>query len=295
MTTRQVIYAWHFLEFAMFFLLVGKSTDLGLIGVVLLAFGCMVSARFLVIGTIATIVSLRFSISSITLKQFWFLWWGEFEAFCILYFWQQAKPRKTNYKPQTIKKHHVILAHGFLCNDGFWYRLLPLLERNGYSVSSIELPNPFYSIDRFTELLEAEIDRVFSLKPNVGVTLIGFSMGGLAIRDLDTHLQPRVNAITIKTPHRGTHLACVPAFFGIPNGKEMSPGSFWINQLNSEVNNFKNAVGIFTAHDTIVIPAELGRPPFHPLKRKAKGHLHASIDKKLHRHLIRLLRVFTAS
>jgi hypothetical protein len=140
--------------------------------------------------------------------------------------------------------------------------------------------------------LEAELDRVLTLNPNAEVTFIGFSMGGLAIRNLSPRLQKLTNIITIKTPHHGTYLARIPGFFGAKNGIEMSPNSEFIGLLNSRENHFKHAVGIFSAHDTIVIPAQFGFPPFHPLKRKAKGHLHASDDAKLHRHLIRLLEVF---
>jgi hypothetical protein len=291
-TTRQVIYAWQILEFAVFFGVFQIQTEVAFFGIVLGAFFCMISARFISIGLIATMVSLRFSVSDIQPKQFFSLWWGEFWAFCLLYFWYQVLPRKRNRWAKIISDKHVILAHGFLCNDGFWHKLAPMLEENGYSVSSVEMPYPFASIELYTKLLEMEFNRVLDLNRNAQVTFIGFSMGGLAIRNLKPKLQSLANIITIKTPHHGTQLARIPGFFGTKNGVEMTPGSEFITRLNTKGDCFKHAVGIFSAHDTIVIPAQLGTPPFHPLKRKAKGHLHASDDSNLHRHLVRLLKVF---
>ena len=58
-----------------------------------------------------------------------------------------------------VRAKHVILVHGFFCNDGFWFQLAPKLLSDGYSVTGVEMSSVFSSIDQFTVLLEQEIGR----------------------------------------------------------------------------------------------------------------------------------------
>ena len=193
-------------------------------------------------------------------------------------------------KKPSVGDRHVIFMHGFFCNDGFWLRLSSLLVNQGFTVSGVEMPAAFASIDEFSRLLEVEIERCVAKNANTQLTLIGFSMGGLACRQLPRETQKRLGLITLYTPHRGTQLARLIGYFGASNGRDMTVGSEWLKQCNAQPNYFRSAVSIWSSHDTIVLPAQNAESTFHSLRLIGRGHLSAAIDKKLHRHVIRLLK-----
>ncbi len=291
LTVRRLIWSWQIIEFGLTYWLIGR------LGVsfgyqFLLTVIMMIGVRALFIGILTTFITLSFAKSRLTIGQFVRFWFSEFAAFCLLYFWFQAKPRRNLMLITEVKQNHVIFAHGFFCNDGFWFRLAPRLLKEGFSVSGVEMPMVFGSIDLFSMLLEKEVARCLNLNPESNITIIGFSMGGLACRGLPENIHKAINVITLYTPHRGTNLARVIGIMGADNGKQMTVGSSWLNDLNAKPNNFKHSVGIWSTHDTIVIPATGGEPPSHPLKLIGRGHLFAAIDTKLHRHVVRLLKHF---
>jgi pimeloyl-ACP methyl ester carboxylesterase len=255
----------------------------------------LLTVRSLVIGVYGFVLAASYRDEKLSYRQFFKYWVGETLAFSSLYYFYQLLPRHWLAKEKIVSKNHVILVHGFFCNDGMWFRLRPKLQQAGYSVSTVEMPQAFASVNAFTDLIRQEIVRVQQELPGVNLTVIGFSMGGLATRNLPVGIQEDVNLITLNSPHQGSWLAAIPGFFKAPNGRQMTPGSDWLKQLNERELNFKQAAGIWTTHDTIVIPAKNSIPPFHPLKLRGRGHLHIAIDDKAHRHLIRVLSVMSAS
>jgi triacylglycerol esterase/lipase EstA (alpha/beta hydrolase family) len=291
MTVRQAIFTWQILE-ALFFWFIAVSFGIHGWQSMLVVAVSMIVARLLVVWFIATTVTLFFSTAAINLKQYLLLCWGEFTAFFILYFWFQAKPRLRNFQPASIANNHVILVHGFFCNDGFWFKLRPSLIDAGYSVSMIEMKPLFGSLDELAELATAEYHRIKLLNSSANVTFVGFSMGGLSIKAIDEKVQKNSNFIALDVPHQGTYLASVSAFLGSKNGQQMNPKSDWLQKNQKSKSQFKYEVGIWSAHDTIVVPARFGKPPVHSLMRKGKGHLNVAIDRALHKHIIRLLRCF---
>ncbi|WP_196157715.1 triacylglycerol lipase [Reinekea sp. G2M2-21] len=289
-SVRRLIWSWQIIE-AVLLIALFRQSQVSLMMVLLLTLVTMVLLRGIIVGIIAVTVSVSFASTTITKMQFLRFWWGEFVAFCYLYFWAQAKPRKTLDPHPPVLQRHVIFVHGFLCNDGFWIQLGRQLQRAGVSFSSVEMSAAFASIETFARLVENEIEHCLARNSNASITLIAFSMGGLACRRLPDGLQKNVNLITLYTPHQGTLLANITGFFGAANGREMAKGSDWLATLNQQPDQFKKAVGIWSTHDTIVMPSVLGKPPFHALRLRGRGHLNASIDRRLHRHLIRLLKV----
>jgi len=292
MSVRQLIWVWQILEFAILYLLVGRagSSVLLILFIVLLL---MLSLRFIIIGIVAGAVSLYWGVTKLSLKGFISLWFGEFWAFVVMYSGFQAVPKSLLVFPSEIKNRHVVLVHGFFCNNGFWYLLARRLIKHGFSVSFVEMSNPFASLERLSGLIEREVMRIKSHNSATQTSLVTFSMGGLAARFYLSHTGKAENIrfISVNMPFNGTYLGGLPGLLGAKNGQEMRPNNPWIKKLalaeSPEEKKFH--VGIWSAHDTIVIPSELGRPAFHPLMRKAKGHLNASIDRSLHRHICRLL------
>ncbi|EAR08563.1 putative lipase transmembrane protein [Reinekea sp. MED297] len=246
----------------------------------------MLALRALLIGVICIVVTVQFSHQSLSPWRWVRYWVQEFVAFVSLYSVMQALPRRWVQPNDPVTNHHVILAHGFLCNDGFWWRFVPRLRQAGLSVSSVEMPGAFASIEEFQQRLSAEIERVSSINPDAVITLVGFSMGGLAARCLPRKQQQRCELITLYTPHYGTLMAYVPRWVGATNGRQMCPGNPWLSGLKRHPIAFRRMLGVWTRHDTIVIPPIRSRAPFDNWAQSGQGHLSASLDGSLHQRLL---------
>nr|BBD14181.1 hypothetical protein [Reinekea sp.] len=291
MTVRGFIWLWQILEFG---LLLG-ALNFYFPFVLSILFTCvsMLFLRFIFIALVAGIVNIKFTDSRHGLGVYFKQTCDEFRAFCVLYFWHQAIPRSWLSKREVeLKSDHVILAHGFLCNEGFWFLLKSCLLMRGISFSAVERKSAFGTIDKYTDLLSYEIKRVESLSSNVKITIVAFSMGGLAARNLPLELQRRVNLITVFTPHNGTMLALLSRLIFAKNGSEMSIGSPWLERLNSHPNYFRCQKGYWSAHDTIVLPPKNSIPPFEDCMLASKGHLYAALDIELHELILDDIEAF---
>lgn len=289
MTVRQFIWGWQLLEaavlFMIFSLVAGHSWSAAM-GYVLLT---MVLLRALVIGGVLLAVIAYFGDAKLGMIDGVKCWIEETFAFVLLYGWFQAIPRQFTRFNELPGKHHVVLVHGFLCNDGFWYRLAPELQRAGMTVSTVEMPMAFAGIDRFTDLLAQELQRLRAKNPEAQISIVAFSMGGLAARNLPEEWQRECELLTVYSPHQGTVLAGLTGPIGAVNGRQMRPGSAWLHQLEVRPWAFSRAAGFWTAHDTIVLPAVNSRPPFTETMRTGHGHLSAAIDRTLHRDILKWL------
>ena len=291
LTVRRLIWLWQCLEFFLLYWIWRQFHD-GVLAISVLTLFTMVSLRLLLMGVHVSVIAHMSATSKMSIKSFMCFCFNEFLSFCYLYFWWQAKPRTLFMREPVVRDKHVILVHGFFCNDGFWFQLAPKLLSDGYSVTGVEMSSVFSSIDQFTVLLEQEIGRCLAENSMAEITVVSFSMGGLAARNLPSDVQQKIHLITLYTPHGGTKLASIISLFGAKNGKQMSAGSFWTYSCNSQPSNFIDAVGIWSEHDTIVVPSFNAVPPFHALRLHGRGHLSAAIDGKLHRHILRLLKCF---
>lgn len=289
MTVRQFIWSWQSAEFSAFWVLWSVVT--GLPGVaVLRAVLSMLLLRALIIGLVCVLVTGHFSQNSLSPVKWIRYWIGEVAAFVSLYSLWQMLPRRRVQPVESVSGHHVILAHGFLCNDGFWFRLIPRLQRAGFSVSTVEQPEVFGDIDDFQQRLCSETERVLAENPMVRVTLVGFSMGGLAARRLPVALQQRCDLITVYSPHFGTVQARLTRPFRAVNGRQMRPGNPWLRTLNQAPIGYRRTLGFWSEHDTIIAPPIRGRAPFEHRTRLGYGHLSAALDRDLHRQLVAWLQ-----
>ncbi len=290
MTVRGFIWVWQLVEAAVLFVFLLFNVNLFTAMTLLLP--VMVFLRLMFVGLVALIVMLNSQGNRLPFQRFVQYWLRESFAFCRLYFFDQARPRSTLIGSSEVRNKHLIFAHGFLCNDGFWQLLAKAALQDGFSVSFVEQDTAFGDIEDFTDKIEQEINRIKKIKPLAGVTCISFSMGGLACRALPPEVKSNLNLITVFTPHFGTWLSWFALPFGAINAKQMRPDNAWLNSLNQKPDLFKHCAGFWTKHDTIVIPADLSKPTFPALMLKGRGHLTAAYDQRLHSHVMRVLRYF---
>jgi PGAP1-like protein len=152
----------------------------------------------------------------------------------------------------------IILVHGYFANRGYFAGLVRALESRGVGpIFTPNLTSTFATIERFSEELAAEIERVAGTG-EAQVVVIAHSMGGLGARAyLRTHGAGRVRKlITIASPHHGT----VHARFGAgDSARQMSRGSRFLEELR-EQEGLRGpgcrVTSIYTPHDNLVAPQE---------------------------------------
>ena len=153
----------------------------------------------------------------------------------------------------------LLLIHGYLANRGFWYWIRKRLELRGWVVATLTLEPTYADIDTYADLIAKRIETVLAETGAEKVILIGHSMGGLASRACLRKYGSRYVAglITLGTPHHGSRLASIG--WGM-NGKQMRPGSAWLELLNVvEAGYLPDTVAVFSYGDNFVMPQENAR------------------------------------
>jgi predicted alpha/beta hydrolase family esterase len=156
----------------------------------------------------------------------------------------------------------VILVHGYFANRGYFAFLVRALEEAGAGpVFAPNFTSAFATIERLTDELHAEIERIAAGTREPRVILVCHSMGGLAARFyLCRHGDARVaKLVTIATPHAGTLLARFAA--GL-NARQMRRDSAFVRELCAREAQRRPACGvtsIYSPHDNLVVPQETGR------------------------------------
>ena len=151
----------------------------------------------------------------------------------------------------------VLLVHGYLCNRGYWWRLLPALEAAGYQVATLSLQPAFGDVAGYVPQLAKRIDEVRAATGCDQVILLGHSMGGLVARAyLHRHGGNHVaRLVTLGSPHHGSQLAVL----GIgPNAKQMLPGSPWLAAVTLP-EPAPPCVAIYSCQDNFVMPQDSAR------------------------------------
>ncbi len=190
------------------------------------------------------------------------LWWRslftEFVAtsrvFLLQQPWACAAPavQQASASPGRIP---VVLVHGYLCNHRVWNVMSRRLRAAGHPVLAVDLEPLFTSIDLYAPIIEQAVLALCRQTGAEKVTLIGHSMGGLAIRAwMRSHGNSRVASVmTLGTPHAGTQIDARPRS---TNGKQMLLRSAWLQELAaSETASARALMRIaFTPQDNIVYP-----------------------------------------
>jgi pimeloyl-ACP methyl ester carboxylesterase len=192
-------------------------------------------------------------------------WRGEVVTAPRVFFWRQ--PFRSNVEPdhvpdQAIGQRGVVFVHGFVCNRGLWNPWMKELRARKTPFIAVNLEPLFGSIDHYPGIIEAAVARIEAATGGP-VTLVGHSMGGLAIRAwlLQFDADDRVHrVVTIGSPHQGTWLA---RYGHTVNGKEMRLRSAWLTELAAaEPAARASRFTCFYGHcDNIVFPAVSGTLP----------------------------------
>ncbi len=156
----------------------------------------------------------------------------------------------------------VLLIHGFVCNRGLWNPWMRRLRQAGVPFVALSLEPVFGSIDDYVQAIEAGVARLEAATGRAPL-VVAHSMGGLALRAwLRSAADGRGNdariahAITLASPHHGTHLAR----WGMSrNARQMGLNSRWLAQLRAdEARGAAQRFARFSCHytdcDNIVYP-----------------------------------------
>lgn len=110
----------------------------------------------------------------------------------------------------TLKAHNVVLVHGAYADGSSWSEVIPILQRAGLHVTSVQ--NPLTS---FTDDVAAT-NRVLALQDGPTV-LVGHSYAGMVISE--TGVDPKVSAlvyVAARAPDAGEDYAALAAKFPTP-------------------------------------------------------------------------------
>ena len=183
---------------------------------------------------------------------------GEYSAGFVIFLFRQPWTTKT---PSLLlatggtQQVPVVLIHGYMCNHRIWDDIADALRARGHDVFAVNLEPLFTSIDNYAPIVESAVQGLLTRTGQRQVSLVGHSMGGLAIRAwLRVHGSAHVaKVLTLGSPHVGTR---IPQHMPTPNGRQMGWGSDWLKQLAAQetpatLRLFQVAI---TPQDNIVYP-----------------------------------------
>ncbi|WP_411743376.1 esterase/lipase family protein [Reinekea sp.] len=276
LTVRLALWAWLLAEAGLLYWIIGDLTW---------AVASMLLLRFVAIGALSAYTSFYLNSQVLNTKQWLLLWLGEWWAFVLLFMGLQLLPKNWHETDIPVGQKHVILVHGFFCNAGMWSPLARRLERRGYTTSFVEMTALFGSLNVLADNLNTELKQVEQERPSVDISVVAFSMGGLAARYCLANLSTNpFRLITVHSPHKGTLLAGYIEKLGSRSAKQMAPGCDWLQSLEIAEAQLVDRpfTAIWSTNDTIVMPANNACYGHKTIEEVGKGHLFAVVDWQLH-------------
>ncbi len=151
----------------------------------------------------------------------------------------------------------------------------------------INIRRIYSSVERSAEQLKTKVEAILSEQPDVKITLIGHSLGGLISRYYIQRLGGKEKVrrlITIGTPHHGTEAACFG--FGVA-AAQIVPGSRFLQELNAPGNLDETVpmISIYSDFDQLVYPstAAVLPSPQKSIEVPYLGHLSLLYSKRVFR------------
>ncbi|MCU0952083.1 MAG: alpha/beta fold hydrolase [Burkholderiaceae bacterium] len=185
------------------------------------------------------------------------VWLGETACSLRVFGWRQ--PFEAGFAEPTVVRDAarpaVLLIAGYVCNRAVWRPLLQSGRLSHCNVATVNIEPVFGDIDLYADEVHAAVERLRAASGAPQVTLVGHSMGGLAIRAyLRRHGDAAVaRVITLASPHHGT-------VFGVlghgANARQMAKGCLYLTTLAGAetVARRQRFVCIATADDNLVVP-----------------------------------------
>jgi pimeloyl-ACP methyl ester carboxylesterase len=156
----------------------------------------------------------------------------------------------------------IVLVHGFTCNRAVWRPMAHWLANKGYPIAAPNLEPLHGSIDLYSRQIHECITELTTRTGASTVTLIGHSMGGVAIRAyLREYGDGAVSqVITVGSPHQGTALARA---LNSTLAKQLRLDSPWLRSLGASENDARGRLFslIVGTEDNIVTPASIQTLP----------------------------------
>jgi pimeloyl-ACP methyl ester carboxylesterase len=179
--------------------------------------------------------------------------------------------------PACAGRRGVVFIHGFVCNRGFWSPWMRRLQGTGHAFVAVNLEPLFVSIESYTALVEAAVQRVTACTGEPPL-VVCHSMGGLVARSWlrATHSASRVaHVVTIGSPHRGTWLG---RFSRRTQGRQMQLRSDWLAALAHHEASVTPPPFTcwYTNCDNVVFPASTATLP-HADNRFVPGRAHVEL------------------
>ncbi|MGV1834451.1 alpha/beta fold hydrolase [Rhizobium rhizogenes] len=128
----------------------------------------------------------------------------------------------------TLKAHNVVLVHGAYADGSSWSEVIPILQRAGLHVTSVQNPLTSFADD------VAATNRVLALQDGPTV-LVGHSYAGMVISE--TGVDPKVSAlvyVAARAPDAGEDYAALAAKFPAPPASKGLIHSGGFAQLNED-------------------------------------------------------------
>ena len=146
---------------------------------------------------------------------------------------EKTNPKKVEHNNQ----QPILLIHGLVHNSSAWIEYRKRLkDANVGPVFTINLGNPFGSIDGHAEKVKGMVAEIQRITGRKDIMLVGHSMGGLVASkfalDLATEETRVTDIVTIGSPLKGTPLAKLIRFG--KDIKEMGKGSAYVRDLSEK-------------------------------------------------------------
>ncbi|GGL60583.1 hypothetical protein GCM10010129_00160 [Streptomyces fumigatiscleroticus] len=123
----------------------------------------------------------------------------------------RARTREQHHHPARADDTPVFLVPGYLSHHAIWDTLLHRLHLSGFRNVVCLHYSPFkMDIPAIASVIATEVREAMRHSGSRGVHLVGYSLGGLAVRYAVQRLgldDKVLGAVTIATPHRGSLLA----------------------------------------------------------------------------------------
>lgn len=184
-------------------------------------------------------------------------------------------------------KTPILLVHGYLNFSSIWlYFGKRLFKSTGRSIYTINLGNPFHSIEDYAKKLQKKALEIEKIEKTEKLILVAHSMGGVVSLFYALHLAKKGSIqklITLGSPLRGTKLARI----GI--GKcisQINIGSKFLKELleSFEKDTELSMFHVATKKDGIVIPYTscfLDKRPSHHYLLDNIGHVQMTFSNKI--------------
>ena len=199
------------------------------------------------------------SVPAASIRQLLKAWARELVSTPIVFGWRQ--PFRATAEPDfissgsSVRRHGVLLVHGFLCNRAIWNPWMAVLRRSNITFAAVNLEPAWSALNDFVPIVDRAVEQIHSAT-GLPPVIVAHSMGGLVVRAWyaqPTNAARAARIVTISTPHHGTWLSRVG---WTRNLRQMRSGSNWLRSLAAREGRdaYQRFICFYGNCDNIVFP-----------------------------------------